>query len=104
MKYLRAEVGQIGGLGERTTFDGACTGEYSGIRGHKTGNVLPYLNILGLERRADYRCSVIRALKPQRCGSAIACGTDKALYDRYRSVFDRVCDRGPNVSIRLLKN
>ena len=50
VKHLRAEVGQVGGLGERATLDRVCAREYCGIRGHQPGHVFPYLNVFDVER------------------------------------------------------
>ena len=85
MQHLGAEVGQLGGLGERELRHQARRGDDARVGAQHAVHVGPDLNLARADAGADERTRIIRAAAPQRRRMPIGGRADKSAEDRHRA-------------------
>src|SRR4029450_5223380 len=85
---LGAEVGQLSGFGKGAALNRARAGEDPRVGSHQARYILPYLDVVDIEGRADARGPVVTPVQPKRARGPIASRADETLDHGHRSAFD----------------
>ena len=71
MQHLRAEIGQLGGFGERDGLHAMAAGHDGGVGGQHAVDIGPDLDLLGADTGADDGGREVGAAAAQRGGDAV---------------------------------